>query len=174
MKEINRKDTDTVTHPEERDLNDFTVHTFGEKRLSYLQILYIFLGECTIIKVKTIVAMATYYIGRSVRFILGGCIIHQPVLICICKPSLMSKLWLSHTLPIKMQLIIRLTHAWHAPCFDLTHWGRVTHICVSELTIIGSDNGFVAWTAPSRYLNQWWNIINSNLRNKLQWHPKRN
>ena len=24
----------------------------------------------------------------------------------------------------------------------LTHWGRVTHICDSELTIIGSDNGF--------------------------------
>ena len=23
----------------------------------------------------------------------------------------------------------------------LTHWGRVTHICVSRLTIIGSDNG---------------------------------
>ena len=23
----------------------------------------------------------------------------------------------------------------------LTHWGRVTHICVSNLTIIGSDNG---------------------------------
>ena len=28
----------------------------------------------------------------------------------------------------------------------LTHWGRVTHICVSKLTIIGSDNGL----APSR------------------------
>ena len=28
-------------------------------------------------------------------------------------------------------------------CMDdmLTHWGRVTHICVSELPIIGSDNG---------------------------------
>ena len=26
---------------------------------------------------------------------------------------------------------------WH----PLTHWGRVTHICVSELSIIGSDNG---------------------------------
>ena len=24
---------------------------------------------------------------------------------------------------------------------DLTHWGPVTHICVSKLTIIGSDNG---------------------------------
>ena len=25
--------------------------------------------------------------------------------------------------------------------YRLTHWGRVTHICVSKLTIIGSDNG---------------------------------
>ena len=24
---------------------------------------------------------------------------------------------------------------------ELTHWGRVTHICVGKLTIIGSDNG---------------------------------
>ena len=24
---------------------------------------------------------------------------------------------------------------------SLTHWGRVTHICVDKLTIIGSDNG---------------------------------
>ena len=24
---------------------------------------------------------------------------------------------------------------------SLTHWGRVTHICVSDLTSIGSDNG---------------------------------
>ena len=26
----------------------------------------------------------------------------------------------------------------------LTHWGRVTHICVSTLTIIGSDNGLLS------------------------------
>ena len=25
----------------------------------------------------------------------------------------------------------------------LTHWGRVTHICVSNLTIVGSDNGLL-------------------------------
>ena len=24
---------------------------------------------------------------------------------------------------------------------NLTHWGRVTHICVGNLTIIGPDNG---------------------------------
>ena len=28
----------------------------------------------------------------------------------------------------------------------LNHWGRMTHICVSKLTIIGSDNGL----APGR------------------------
>ena len=32
----------------------------------------------------------------------------------------------------------------------------------------------VAWSAPSHYLNQWWNIVNSNLRNKLQWNLKQN
>ena len=33
-------------------------------------------------------------------------------------------------------------HTWHLPgAKELTHWGRVTHICVSDLTIIGSDNG---------------------------------
>ena len=26
-------------------------------------------------------------------------------------------------------------------CFVLTHWGRVTHICVNKITIICSDNG---------------------------------
>ena len=29
----------------------------------------------------------------------------------------------------------------------LTHWGRVTHIYISELTIIGSDNGL----SPGRH-----------------------
>ena len=30
---------------------------------------------------------------------------------------------------------------YRVECLHLTHWGRVTHICVSKLTIIGSDNG---------------------------------
>ena len=35
----------------------------------------------------------------------------------------------------------RLCHGqWCGP-YELTHWGRVTHICVSKRTIIGSDNG---------------------------------
>ena len=32
----------------------------------------------------------------------------------------------------------------HCSFFNvLTHWGRVTHICVGKLTIIGSDNGLL-------------------------------
>ena len=37
--------------------------------------------------------------------------------------------------------------------YHLTHWGRVTHICVSELTIIGSDNGL----SPGRRQAIIWN-----------------
>ena len=41
----------------------------------------------------------------------------------------------------------------------LTHWGRVTHICVGKLTIIGSDNGLspdrrqaIIWTNDGIFL----------------------
>ena len=41
----------------------------------------------------------------------------------------------------------------------LTHWGRVTHICVSKITIIGSDNGLspgrsqaIIWTSVGTLL----------------------
>ena len=54
----------------------------------------------------------------------------------------------------------------------LTHWGRVTHICISKIAIVGSDNGL----APARrhYLNQCWNIVNWTLGNKFQWNLNRN
>ena len=45
------------------------------------------------------------------------------------------------------------------PRFALTHWGRVTHICVSKLTIISPDNGL----SPERIL-----------RNTFLWNLHRN
>ena len=47
--------------------------------------------------------------------------------------------WLSHW-------CAPLYYIWYIFYNPLTHWGRVTHICVSKLTIIGSDNGL----APGR------------------------
>ena len=41
----------------------------------------------------------------------------------------------------KLQNLILQLHAPEAN--ELTHWGRVTHICKSELIIIGSDNGLL-------------------------------
>ena len=59
-------------------------------------------------------------------------------------------------------------------CIHLTHWGRVSHICASELTIIGSDSGLsrdrrqaIIWTGAGIF-------VNSNVRNKSQWDLKRN
>ena len=37
--------------------------------------------------------------------------------------------------------ILMSIHIFHSRTCILTHWGQVTHICVGNLTIIGSDNG---------------------------------
>ena len=44
---------------------------------------------------------------------------------------------------------------WYIPWTytDLTHWGRVTHICIIKLFIIGSDNGL----SPDRRQAIIWN-----------------
>ena len=50
---------------------------------------------------------------------------------------------LCHTLFTNNQLFRRLfvKNTDEAESAFLTHWGRVTHICVGKLTNIGSDNG---------------------------------
>ena len=53
---------------------------------------------------------------------------------------------------------------------QLTHWGRVTYICISKIITIGSDNGL----SPSHYQNQCCNIVNWGPRNKLQLNFNRN
>ena len=52
-----------------------------------------------------------------------------------------------------IQPVIKVFMDMVVSAFLLTHWGRVTHICVSKLTIIGSDNGLspgrrqaITWT----------------------------
>ena len=44
---------------------------------------------------------------------------------------------------------------WREEALQLTHWGRVTHICVGNLTIIGSDNGL----SPGRRLAITWTNV---------------
>ena len=47
-------------------------------------------------------------------------------------------LTLSHSLSPSISISRYFSLIW---VWDLTHWGRATHICVGKLTIIGSDNG---------------------------------
>ena len=44
-----------------------------------------------------------------------------------------------------------MANSWNIP--ELFHWGRVTHICVGKLTIIGSENGL----SPERRQAIIWN-----------------
>ena len=57
--------------------------------------------------------------------------------------SLRRDKWFHPTLYIegKPSHIPMVIHAYITSVAELTHWGWVTHICVSKLTIIGSDNG---------------------------------
>ena len=56
----------------------------------------------------------------------------------------------------------------------LTHWGRGTHVCVSKLSIVGSDNGL----SPGRRQAIIWTnagiLLIGPLGNKLQWNLNRN
>ena len=62
----------------------------------------------------------------------------------------------SQTFSLKKMHLKMLSAKWHPFCLGfnmLTHWGRVTHICVGNQTIIGSDNGLspgwrqaITWT----------------------------
>ena len=56
----------------------------------------------------------------------------------------------------------------------INHWGPVTHICVGNLTIIGSDNGLSpGWGQAITWTNVGILLIGP-LENKLQWNIHRN
>ena len=65
-----------------------------------------------------------------------------------------------------------------SPCSNfnggLTHWGRMTHICVNKIAIIGSDNGL----SPERHQAIIWTnagiLLIWPLGAKLQWNFNRN
>ena len=61
-------------------------------------------------------------------------------------------------------MVFRLHLKKNYPAIE-THWGRVIHICVSKLTIIGSDNGL---SPGRRETIIWFNveIFNWTIRNK--------
>ena len=54
--------------------------------------------------------------------------------VCLVNGTHVSSLWIQLS-------ISNCVHPFVVPPGMLTHWGRVTHICVGTLTIIGSDNG---------------------------------
>ena len=60
-------------------------------------------------------------------------------------------IWLSYSTLVRWNMV-KTIFAEYTWLYLLTHWGRVTHICVIKLTIIGSVNGL----APERRLAIIW------------------
>ena len=52
----------------------------------------------------------------------------------------------------------------------LTHWGRVKHICISNLGYHWFRLWLVACSAPSHYLNRCWHIVDWTFGSKFQWN----
>ena len=48
---------------------------------------------------------------------------------------------IAHTLELRLSRTN--PSIWHFSCEYLTHWGRVTDICIGNVTIIGPDNGLL-------------------------------
>ena len=98
--------------------------------------------------------LTTNHRNHTAQF--SSLVFHSTVLLRRCNDDLV--VWVSYFAVsyCQMHMIFKV----------LTQWVRVTHICVSKLTIIGRHQ--------SRYLNQCWNIVDSNFRNKLQRNLRRN
>ena len=77
----------------------------------------------------------------------------------------------------EINLKCSLLNGGHFICFNLfhlsasTHWGRVTHICVSKLVIIGSDNGL---SPDQRQAIIWTNDGKLGPYEQFQWNFNRN
>ena len=69
----------------------------------------------------------------------------------------MDRAWISHFIHTKhnitqstlFKILLLNFHSISCQCIQdmwclLTHWGRMTHICIGNLTIIGSDNGLLS------------------------------
>ena len=67
-------------------------------------------------------------------------------------------------IPMALDIICYKKH----PVQFWINWSRVTHICVSKLTIIGLDNGLSPGRCQAIIWTKCWNIINWSLRNKRQ------
>ena len=72
--------------------------------------------------------------------------------------SLLHSVWFSRTFSFSLlhkvsdEIYVMKCPGWSHNHMCLTHWGRVTHICVSKQTNIGSDNGL----SPGRRLAIIW------------------
>ena len=77
------------------------------------------------------------------------------------------RIWRLFSVQLLSEPMLNCCPLGYGPFFSgfivLTHWSRVTHICVSKLTIIGSDNGL----SPGRHQTIIWTNTGNSLTGPL-------
>ena len=69
------------------------------------------------------------------------------------------KIYKKYQMNVLHVIIYFMQHYFDTSQHNLTHWGRLTHICISKLSILGSDNGLspgrrqaIIWTNAGIWL----------------------
>ena len=85
---------------------------------------------------------------------------------CLLRCTHIRGLTVSKPFNVLYDVISTVMRHWLWEYFILTHWGRVTHICVGNITTNGSDNGLspdrrqaIIWT-NARILSIWSLVTN--------------
>ena len=121
-----------VTKPLPKPMLSLVRLTLGEKpqwnsnqntNFSFMKIMYVQLDLCTF-----------GFQWKGTLTMLIGFTIKSSYLFSPLYGYIACKLHILWCLNLRDTMLFALKHG-------LTHWGRVTHICVSKLTITGSDNG---------------------------------
>ena len=91
--------------------------------------------------------------------------------ICIIRPQWVNIFDIINTLNIHILSTYCQATVWWIQIFakeiftllqSLTHWGQVTHICITNLDHHWFRQWLVVWMVPSHYLNQCLNIVDWN------------
>ena len=97
--------------------------------------------------------------------------VYKGIVIIVSNLEIMGNMWI--IMPISEDKMLWHHRVCHSTALQLLNTKLVLSI-KSSISIRALNPWLDAWSAPSHYLNQCWNIVNWTLGNKLQWKPNRN
>ena len=98
-------------------------------------------------------------LGSTLAKVVAHCLMAASYYLTQCWVIISETLW--HWTERNLTRNVQDIYPWYKfQNYKSTHWDQVTHICVSKLAIIGSDNGFLLrWCQANIWTNAWILVI---------------